>query len=470
MGHHPTPRRARGPPPGPRARRHPRAAWAGPRHRGRGGRWAPAPTSGPYSAARVRLTRGERPGSPDQRANTATLPVDPVAAPNTAATAATVSSTVRGTHHLGRGRATRATPRGHRRRRPGPAGLDPVGDGGSLADETVHRRSLGRRPEGALGHQRGEPGPHRTELVLVEDLTGPVRVPAPEGQVVDVHVEGHVAHQRDDLGVGPDLSGAGGQVLAQLRRQGVEVGEQGVEVAVLVDQLGRRLLPHPGDPGKVVGGIAAQRGQQRVLLGPYPGALLDARLVVEGVVAHAPPVVEHPDVGILDQLVGVAVAGDDDDRMLAVPGLGGQRGQHVVGLEPLGADHRDGQRSEQGPDHVELGREIGGGLGPAALVVLGDLVAEGPPGKIEGDGQPHRPVVPHQVHHHRCESVDGVGDHACGGGQIGRQGEVGPEGQRHPVQEDQRGRGGIGGRTVGLTRLELGRGGLGGHGQPIGSR
>ena len=370
---------------------------------------APAPLR-PVSAARVRPTRGERPGSPDQRANRATLPVDPVAAANTAATAATVSSTVRGTTTSGevepRGRFPGVTDGG------AGGGPDPVGDRRSPAARPSDRRSLGRRPEGALVHQRGEPGPHRAELELGEGLAGLSRVPAAEGQLVDVHVEGHVADQRDHLGVRPDLSGVVGQVLAQLGRQSVEVGEEGVEVPVLVDQLGRRLLPHPGHAGKVVRGIAAQRGQQRVLARAHPGALLDARLVVEGVVADPPPVVEHPDVGILDQLVGVAVAGHDDDRVPPVPGLGGQGGQHVVGLEALGVDHRDGQRAEQGPDHVELGREIGRGLGPAALVVLDDLVAEGPPGKVEGHRQADRTVVPDQVHHHGGEPVDGVGHHA----------------------------------------------------------
>ena len=50
---------------------------------------------------------------------------------------------------------------------------------------------------------------------------------------------------------------------AQLRRLLVEVGEDAVEVAVGVDQLGRGLLAHPGHAGQVVGGVAAQRGVLR---------------------------------------------------------------------------------------------------------------------------------------------------------------------------------------------------------------
>ena len=57
------------------------------------------------------------------------------------------------------------------------------------------------------------------------------------------------------------------QVLAQLRRLLVEVLEDAVEAAVGGDQLGRRLLPHPGHAGQVVGRVATQRGVLRVQRG-----------------------------------------------------------------------------------------------------------------------------------------------------------------------------------------------------------
>ena len=132
------------------------------------------------------------------------------------------------------------------------------------------------------------------------------------------------------------------------------MGGQVVEIAVLIDQFGRRLLPHPGNAGQIVRRIAAESGQKGVVDRPHAGPLLDSRFVVEGVVAHTPAVVEHPDERVLHQLIGVTVAGDHDHRLLAVAGLGGQGGQHVVGFETDGSDHRDGQCVEQGADHVEL--------------------------------------------------------------------------------------------------------------------
>src|SRR5665213_3125804 len=126
---------------------------------------------------------------------------------------------------------------------------------------------------------------------------------------LDVDVEGNVADQGDDLGVQPHPVGVVGQVLAQLWRQGVEVGVEGVEIAVLVDQLGRRLLSDSRNAWQIVRRVATQCGQQRVLVREDTGPGLDAGLVVERVVAHPSPVVEDPDVGVLHQLVGVAVAG-----------------------------------------------------------------------------------------------------------------------------------------------------------------
>ncbi len=215
------------------------------------------------------------------------------------------------------------------------------------------------------------------------------------------------------------------------------MGVERVEVAVLVDELGRRLLPDPGHPGQVVRRIPPEGRQQRIQGREDAGAFLDAGLVVEGVVTHPPTVVEHADVGILDQLVGVAVAGDDDDGVTAVAGLGGQGGQHVVRLEPLRADHGDGEGLDHVPDHVELRRQVGRRLVATPFVVVDDVVAERAAGQVEGHRQAHRVVVPDQVEHHRGEAVHRVGGDAGGGLQGVRQGEVGPEGEGHPVEQDQ---------------------------------
>ena len=66
----------------------------------------------------------------------------------------------------------------------------------------------------------------------------------------------------------------------------------------VVDQLGGRLLPDPGNAGQVVARVAAQGGVLGILRRRDAGALDDAGLVVEHVVADAAAVVEHLDVRV----------------------------------------------------------------------------------------------------------------------------------------------------------------------------
>ncbi len=167
-------------------------------------------------------------------------------------------------------------------------------------------------------------------------------MPATEVEVLGVRVEVHIAHQRHDLQVHADLVLIADEVLAQLGRHRVDGGHEGLQVAVLVDELGGGLLPHPLHAWQVVRRIAAHGGVEHVVRRLHAGSLENPGLVVERVVADATAVVEHADVGVLDELVAVTVAGDDDDRVLLVTRAGGERGDHVVGLVALAAHHRNG--------------------------------------------------------------------------------------------------------------------------------
>ncbi len=106
------------------------------------------------------------------------------------------------------------------------------------------------------------------------------------------------------------------------------------EAAVGGDQLRRGLLADAGNAGQVVAGVAAQARVVEVLRGRDAEApLRDAGLVVERVVGDAALVVEHLDVRVVDELVRVAVAGDDHDVHALGGGLRGERRDHVVGLD-----------------------------------------------------------------------------------------------------------------------------------------
>ena len=63
----------------------------------------------------------------------------------------------------------------------------------------------------------------------------------------------------------------------------------------------------------------------------------------------------------LDQLEGVPVAGDDQHLHAELHGLGGQRGDQVVGLEARHRDRRDPQRVEHLVDQADLAAEVVGG-------------------------------------------------------------------------------------------------------------
>ena len=174
--------------------------------------------------------------------------------------------------------------------------------------------------------------PERAELEEVEQSLEFLRIRI-DAEVVDRDVdERRIVAQDHQLEVLARPRLVFDQRRLQLRRLRVDVGEDAVEAAVLVDQLGRRLLPHPGHAGQVVAGVAAQRGVLRVERRRDPGLLLDAGLVVERVVADPAPVVEHLHVRIGDELVAVAVAGDDDHVVAVVDEQVDRRGDEVVGL------------------------------------------------------------------------------------------------------------------------------------------
>ena len=138
----------------------------------------------------------------------------------------------------------------------------------------------------------------RTELEEVEQPLDLVGLGLDRQRRRGRHSIGRVAAEHHQLVVRPDPRLVLGERRAQLRRLLVDVGEDAVEAAVGVDQLGRGLLADARHAGQVVARVAAQRRVLRVLRGRDAGLLDDAGLVVERVVADAAPVVEHLDVRI----------------------------------------------------------------------------------------------------------------------------------------------------------------------------
>ena len=66
---------------------------------------------------------------------------------------------------------------------------------------------------------------------------------------------------------------------------------------------------------KISKNLSAQRCVLRVQLRRDPRLLGDPGLVVQRIIADPAPVVQHPHMWVADQLVRVAVAGDEEDAL-----------------------------------------------------------------------------------------------------------------------------------------------------------
>ena len=324
------------------------------------------------------------------------------------------------------------------------AGGHPGQPGGQLAlgqpagvdlEPGVHRAGVDRGRE--------QPLAQRVELQGVEQAVDLGPVPGAHAQVAHPDGQGHVVAQPHQLLVAEHVLAVGEQVLLELAPLLVGVGHHLLGGAVGLDQLGGGLVADPGDPGQVVGGVAAQGGHVDVASRRHAVAFLDGGLVVDGGVGDAAPGHHHPDLGlVVDELQVVPVPGDDQHRQPLLPGLLDQGGDQVVGLVPGDLDHRDPQGGQHLPDQRHLGAEVVGGGPAVGLVAVVDVVAVGGPAQVEADRDPVRREVAEQLDQHGGEAVDDVGQLPGGRLQVAGQGEEGPVGEAVPVQQDQRGRGG----------------------------
>ena len=167
------------------------------------------------------------------------------------------------------------------------------------------------------------------------------------------------------------------------------------------------LSPIPGTPGMLSEVSPLRPIRSGTSSGGDAVALDHPLAVVDLGVGDAARGRHHPD-PVADQLVGVAVAGHDHHRDLALAGLAGQRRDHVVGLPALDPDvgepERLGERREVRPLLLE---QVGARLALGLVRRVGLLAAR--PSRVPGDDDGARPVVGRGLDHHRGEAVDRVG-------------------------------------------------------------
>lgn len=165
--------------------------------------------------------------------------------------------------------------------------------------------------------------------------------------------------------------------------------------------------PRPGYPGGCHSG-PAQRRVIGVLRWRQPVLLLDLFRGEAGQVGDTLARVEDGH-RIVDQLQRVPVTGDDEDLETLRLGLGGERGDDVVGLVAVDREHLDAERIEDFLGDVDLPVELVRRLRPLRLVLRVHLRAEGLPGDVERCGDVRRLLVAQQVDEHRGEAVHRIG-------------------------------------------------------------
>ena len=139
---------------------------------------------------------------------------------------------------------------------------------------------------------------------------------------------------------------------------------------------------------------------------------------------------------VVDELVGVAVAGADEHVEPFGFGQGRKCGDEVVGLEPVPLDTDDSQRLEHLLDQADLAAELTGRAGPVGLVLGERFVAERVPGHVERHRDVGGLLVAHDVDQHGGEAVDGIRRLARGRGEVlDGQGIERPVCQRVPVKQ-----------------------------------
>ncbi len=211
-------------------------------------------------------------------------------------------------------------------------------------------------------------------------------------------------------------------------------GQQRVEIAVFVDQLGRRLDADARHTRHVVGRIPGQRLHVDNLVGRH-AELLDHLVAADLLGLHG---VEHDNAGA-HELHQVLVGGDDGDVAAGIDDLARIAGDEIVGLKAQLLDAGDIERLHRVADERKLRDEFLGRGRAMRLVVLVDLVAECLLRGIEDDREMGRRFrclgLAQQLPQHGTEAMHGTDRQPVRGTRQGRQRVEGAEDVARSVDE-----------------------------------
>ena len=313
-------------------------------------------------------------------------------------------------------------------------------------DGRVHERASLRAGHHGLHHERGRlllqlPAHQlehavevRVELHRLERLGDGVGVERGEGASLEVEGEVEVAHDGGHLAAQKRHVLVVDHLLLLLALELVDVLVDALEVAVGLQQLGRRLVADAGHARDVVRRVALEAEEVDELVGAHAVALLHLGGPVDGHVGDA--LLRGDDARLVGgQLVGVLIAGDEQRLVAQRLVARGDGAQHVVALPALDAHHGHVHGFKQLLDDGKLHFEIVVHGRALRLVLFKRLHAKCRPSRIESADE--RVGVRHvdELEQHGKKAEHGVRRPAVGGVHGLRHGMIGTVHERVAVDD-----------------------------------
>ena len=210
-------------------------------------------------------------------------------------------------------------------------------------------------------------------------------------------------------------------------------GEHTFQIAKFLNELGRGLRADTRHTRNIVDAVPHQRKDIANLLRP-DAEFLDHLLGADALVFHR---VEHIDAR-LDELHQVLVRRHDGHMPTRTTRRLGIACDHIVGLDIILLDHRQGKRTRGIADHRKLGTQILWRFGPMRLVQIVNLVAKRLRAFVEHDCHMRRTVglvqVIGKLPQHRGITINRAHRLAANVGQ-GRQSVISAEDVRGTIDE-----------------------------------
>ena len=292
--------------------------------------------------------------------------------------------------------------------------------------------SVALRGVGSGNARIAQQGKHVTQVLVEVQRAKGIRdrggLEAREAESVEVDVDRRVLADGGDRAADERVLAMLAQVLAHLALDVVRILEDGLERAVLGDEVCGLLGADARHTGDIVGGIALEAEEVRHLVRTHAVALLDSGRVHDRDVRHA--LLGGDNGGKLRrELVGVLVARDEVDAVTLLLAHARDGAEDVIALEALHAHAGDAHGLEQAADERELSREVGVHGRALGLVALEQLHTPIRAMDIPCADDDVGLEVPKHLEQHAHEAEHGVGGRAV------RRGHVGTDGVERAVDQ-----------------------------------